>query len=128
MIIKPTMLKVQKGFTLIEVVVALLVLTLTMTGLVQAIGNGANNQRTIEERTLAQWVALNQVAAMQLEQTLAAVGSTNGSVEMAARQWWWQQEVAKTEDPTVNRIRVTVTRETGSEELAQVVGYLRVSP
>jgi len=117
----------QKGFTLLEVIVALVILTLTMSGLVKSIGDGASNQNAIEERTLAQWVTLNQIAMMQLEQSQVSVGSTNGVEEMAGREWAWQQLVEKTTDPSVHRIIVTAGREGQSSELGRTVGYLWVN-
>ncbi len=117
----------QKGFTLLEVIVALVILTLTMSGLVKSIGDGANNQNAIEERTLAQWVALNQMARAQLEQLQVPVGDSDGIEEMAGREWAWKQLIEKTADPLVNRIIVTAGREGQSSELARTVGYLLVS-
>ncbi len=116
----------DKGFTLLEVVVALAILALVMSGLVKSIGDSANNQRAIEARTYAQWVALNRVAETQLAESPTPTGSSNGLIELAARQWQWQQQVDSTDDPAVHRITVTVGREGEASELAQVIGYLFV--
>jgi len=114
----------QTGFTLLEVIVALVILTLTMSGLVKSMGDGANNQLAIEDRTFAQWVALNQMAKMQLVQLHVSVGASNGSEEMAGREWVWEQLIESTSDPSVVRIVVTAGREGQSQELARTVGYL----
>ena len=118
----------HQGFTLLEVIVALAILTLTMSGLVASIGDSAANQNAIEERTLAQWVALNQVAKMQLNETAIRLGDSSGLEEMAGRQWEWQQTVEKTGDPVVHRIVVTAGREGQSSVLARTIGYLLVKP
>jgi len=104
--------------------VALVILTLTMTGLVKGIGDGARNQSVIEEKTYAQWVALNQIAKMQLEVSAITVGGSNGSESMAGRDWQWEQEIGKTSDPSVFRITVTTRGEGQSTDQAQAVGYL----
>ncbi len=114
----------QQGFTLLEVLVALVILTLTMSGLVTSIGDGASNQSALEERTFAQWVALNQVAKMQLEQPNIKKGNKNGVEEMAGRAWSWKQKIESTSDPHVHRIIVTVDREERDSELARTIGYL----
>lgn len=116
----------QKGFTLLEVIVALVILALTMTGLVTSIGDGANNQSAIEERTFAQWVALNQIAEMQLSESKVQLGNSNGVAEMAGRQWEWQQLIEKTSDPLVHRIIVTTSREGQESKLSRTIGYLWV--
>lgn len=117
----------QRGFTLLEVIVALVILALTMTGLVTSIGDGANNQSAIEGRTFAQWVALNQIAKMQLSESRAQLGNSNGVEEMAGRQWEWQQLIEKTGDPLVYRITVTAGREGHASEMAKTIGYLLVN-
>jgi general secretion pathway protein I len=116
----------QKGFTLLEVIVALAILALTMTGLVTSIGNGANNQNALEERTFARWVTLNQIAKMQLGESVVQPGNSSGLEEMAGRQWEWQQTVEKTGDPLVRRVIVTAGREGQSSVLARSIGYLLV--
>ncbi len=116
----------QLGFTLLEVVVALFILALTMGGLVKSIGDGAKNQGAIEERTLAQWVALNRIARMRLEQPDIHTGNSNGVEQMANRDWEWQQQIEKTPDPSVYRVIITVGREGHSSTLARTIGYLWV--
>jgi general secretion pathway protein I len=116
----------QKGFTLLEVIVALVILTLTMAGLVTSVGDGANNQNAIEERTFAQWVVLNQIAKMQLEKSSARLGNSSGVEEMAGREWEWRQTIEKTGDPLVHRIIVTAGRD-GDAEDARAIGYLLVT-
>lgn len=116
----------QNGFTLLEVLVALVILALTMSGLVSSIGDGANIQNALEERTFAQWIALNQIAKMQLSESAAQSGSSSGTEEMAGRVWQWQRRIEKTTDPLVNRIIITAGREGQPSELARVVGYLLV--
>ncbi len=117
----------QTGFTLLEVLVALVILTLAMGGLVKSIGDDAANQNAIEERTFAQWVALNQVAKMQLQEAQIQLGSSEGVEEMAGREWVWHQQIEHTPDPSVHRIIVTVGRDGQSAELTRSIGYLWVT-
>jgi general secretion pathway protein I len=119
-------MRYQNGFTLLEVLVALVILALTMSGLVTSVGEGAHNQNAIEERTFAQWVALNQIAKMQLSKSTVTPGNSDGIWEMAGRQWEWQQHIEKTSDPFVYRIIVTAGREEQQSELARATGYLLV--
>ena len=113
----------QNGFTLLEVIVALAILALIMTGLVTSIGDVATNQNSIEERTFAQWVALNQIAKLQLDEEMAQLGNSNGLEEMAGRQWEWRQTIENTGDPLVHRVIVTAGREGKDSELARAIGY-----
>lgn len=114
----------QAGFTLLEVIVALAILALTLGGLVKSVGDTASNQHTLEERTLAQWVALNRMALTQLAETPAAAGASNGVTKMAGRQWQWSQQIDNTADSAVNRITVIVNRDGNESQLARVIGFL----
>ncbi len=114
----------QNGFTLLEVIVALAILALTLSGLVSSVGDGANNQNALEERTFAQWIALNQITKSQLSKIKARLGNSNGVEDMAGRQWEWHQLIEKTGDPLVYRIIVTAGREGQSTELARTIGYI----
>ena len=51
----------QRGFTLLEVMVALAILALTLGAMIQAGGASARNVAMLRDRTLASWVALNKV-------------------------------------------------------------------
>ncbi len=114
----------QYGFTLLEVIVASAILALVMTGVVVSIGDVATNQSAIEERTFAQWVALNQIAKLQIDEEIAQQGNSSGIEEMAGRQWEWQKTIEKTGDPLVHRVIVTAGREGKTSELARAIGYI----
>jgi general secretion pathway protein I len=115
----------QLGFTLLEVIVALFILAITMGGLVKSIGDVAKNQSAIEERTLAQWVALNQIAKMRLKQPNITLGNSSGVEQMANRSWDWQQQIEKTPDASIYRVVITVSRDQQqSSVLARTIGYL----
>jgi general secretion pathway protein I len=65
----------------------------------------------MQDKTLAQWVAMNKVAEMRLQPTWPSTGRSNGDVDMAGRSWHWQMEVKNTEDKDVRRLEVAVLPE-----------------
>ncbi|MCK5810960.1 MAG: type II secretion system minor pseudopilin GspI [Cocleimonas sp.] len=116
----------SKGFTLIEVMVALLIIAVSLSGAVKVMGNGARNASMLSQKTFAQWVGLNQLTAAKLEGNWLKAGEYRGKAEMAHQKWQWVQKVIKTEIDNVNRLEVSVyvmPRSDGDNPQATVVGF-----
>ena len=98
----------SSGFTLIEVLVALLVVAVALGGAVKVMGSATNNASTLSDKTFAQWVGLNQLTTVKLAGTWLKTGESKGESEMAGRKWEWVLKVIKTEIEDVNRLEVDV--------------------
>jgi type II secretion system protein I len=96
------------GFTLIEVLVALAIVALGMAALMSALTSSANTTVFMRDKTLAEWVALNQIEAVRLALQRPTKGDTDGDAEMAGRKWKWHQEVMETEVKGIMRVDVSV--------------------
>lgn len=81
-----------KGFTLLEVLVALAVAAIGLAGVIKVAGGNAYNAQHLQNKTIAQWVALNQVAELRMTKQFPAVGNAKGDAEMAGRTWYWHQK------------------------------------
>lgn len=96
------------GFTLLELLVAVAILAIAMGALLAGFARYANQAAYLRERSIATWVAHNQLTEIQLEPVWAPTGSRNGETEMAGVTWKWRVEVQKTQDPELRRIDVLV--------------------
>ena len=112
-----------RGFTLIEVLVALFVFAVAMTVLVQSGTHRAQNLNYLRDRTLASWIAADRITAIRLEPDEMSTGSRDGEVEMARRTWFWEADISATEDDTVRRIEVAVRLDEDSEPVARMTGF-----
>jgi general secretion pathway protein I len=102
------------GFTLVEVLVALVIVAFGMGAVLSALSAAAANVSALREKTLAQWVALNQVADTRLNLQAPATGTTQGDLKNFGNgDWHWQQDItALTQIPGLLQITVSVRRYT----------------
>ena len=105
--------KTLQGFTLLEVLVALAVAGIGLAAVIKVAGGNAYNAQYLQERTLAQWVAMNQLAVVRGLNELPDKGKTSGQEELGGRTWYWRQEV---KDAPINLVR---------KELNRLEDYLR---
>lgn len=109
----------QAGFTLIEVLVATAVLALALGSFIVAGAQYADYARYIHDKTVAQWVARNQLVKYQISDGWPDTGTDEGRVEMGHRTWYWRAEISTSPNPAVRRIDVSVYRidpETGQPQ------------
>lgn len=114
-----------RGFTLIEILVALAVIAIALAAIVNETAQHIGNAARLTDRTLAHWVAMNQITAQQLSASWPAVGATTGTAEMADREWHWTLIVSATEDTEVRRLDVEVRIDKEDETpKSSIIAYL----
>lgn len=116
------------GFTLIEVLVALAILAIALSGLIKGGSDNAVNAAYLGEKTMAHWVAMNKVAELQLQMKWPAIGVRHGTAEMGDQEWRWETEINTTPDRDVRRLVVTVSGINDDGVLDSVVAFLPKPP
>lgn len=114
----------QRGFTLIEVMFALLIVALTMGAIVETGGYSARRTSQLTEKTLASWIAQNQITLYRVKKTWTNASSKNGTVEMAGIEWQWKMKISKTDEPLLRRIDVDVFIQDDSDIKASATGFI----
>lgn len=114
-----------RGFTLLEVLVALAVIAIALAAIVGETAQRLRNAARLTDRTLAHWVAMNQITEQQLGTTWPTAGVTTGTVDLAGREWFWTAKVSNTEDADVRRLDVEVRADKGEEKpRSSAIAYL----
>lgn len=97
-----------KGFTLLEVLVALAIFALVAASVLSASARSLQTAARLEDKTLAMWIADNRLSELQLAETPAADGRDQGELEFAGRRWQWQSEIQATSEPSMRRVTLWV--------------------
>lgn len=97
----------QKGFTLLEVLLALLVMGIGLAALVSAGQNSADALSKLTQKSDAFHVA-DQVMMQLYQRSGLQTGQHQGSQKFHSQDWYWRADVQSTDNPRIARIDLKV--------------------
>jgi general secretion pathway protein I len=97
-----------RGFTLIEILVAVAVLAIALSAILAGMTHYASTAGRLKQKTIALWVAHNRLTELELQSAPPATGNSDGEVSMANQKWKWLVEVKSTPDPRLRRVDIRV--------------------
>lgn len=117
----------QQGMTLIEVMVALLVVALALAAAIRSVDAGVVNIDYLKQRSIAQWVAMNYANELQL-QLSTAKSNGQSEIEMAGQVWHVRSKANPTADSSILRVEISVKTDRDTESsLANMITYVSKS-
>jgi general secretion pathway protein I len=97
-----------RGFTLLEILVALAVLAIAMGAVLRATSAVTSNTSDLRMRVLADWVAQNRLALHTARGDWLAVGAQSGEETQAGVRLLWREDISGTSNPSFRRVDVSV--------------------
>lgn len=101
-------MKRARGFTLLEVLVALAVLALSAATVLRQAQQGVRQQQTLELKSYAMWLADDQLAVIGSDTQWPPLGRAERKTDFNGLEWRVVTEVQTTPDPDLRRISVRV--------------------
>ena len=86
----------RKGFSLLEVGVALLILGLAVTAVFQFISSTTLSALNLENRAYARQIANNRLALVQTLEPLVGITERNGQEEFGGKSFFWSEQIETT--------------------------------
>jgi general secretion pathway protein I len=115
----------RRGFTLIEILVALAIVAIGLAAAVRATSQVIAGAESARLRLVATWVAQDRLAEHSARADWLAPGTGTGSASQGPFTFAWRETVSATSDPSLRRIDIAVA---GAERpeyvVARLTGYL----
>lgn len=121
----PESRRLQTGFTLIEVLVALVIAAIALAAISRTAIQSTDTTAALRDRQLAMWVAQNEFAKLTMAHTWPKLDTTTGKEEMGGKTWQWQRKVTSTPEPWLRRVEIQIAEDLEKTTPVILVGFLR---
>jgi general secretion pathway protein I len=123
----PRNLPPSRGFTLVEVLVALMIVAMGLAALMITVSSTARTSGYLRDKTLAQWMALNRLSEVRLNLNKSGLNTDTGEINFANRTWHYDTRYFDTSIATMKRVVVRVyagDAKTKGNPVAESTGFL----
>lgn len=103
-------LRFQRGFTLVEVLVALVIFGVIAASVLKSLQSSVHQQVILEERLTANWIAQQALEELRLQPTWprVPVGTESSQVSFNDEDWEVNTTVTEEANPRLHKITVVV--------------------
>jgi general secretion pathway protein I len=115
----------DSGFSLIEMLAALAILSMAGVALMNALTNTTRAASLAEERALASMAANNVMSELIAERHLANLRDKNGVYELAGRTYDWTLDYEPTDSFELSALTLVITDPDTDREQARLVSFVR---
>ena len=116
----------ERGMTLIEVLVSLVIVSLVLTAASVSVYQVISTANGMRDRMYANWIAQNRLAEFRLANELPETGRSSGEVVYAGVDWSWEATVSETGVENLLRIDVAVGYPDSEDSVRTVTGFVGV--
>lgn len=113
-----------RGFTLIEVMVALTIVAFSLTAVAASMSQMIDAATTMRDRTYASWIAQNKITEIRLANTIPEVGTSSGEIEFGNTDWEWRVVISESGIEDFMRIDVSISLAGEDYVIRTVTGFM----
>ncbi len=116
----------EKGISLIEVVIALAVLAIALSALINSTSSATANTIGLRDKTMAHWVAMNKMAEIRLSGEWPDIGIKKGKSQLAEREWEVETTINGTPEQSIRRVDIRIRKPGDPKEtsLTLLTGFI----
>lgn len=116
----------NKGFTLIEVLISLLILSIALTAIMKATSQNIQDTLYLQNKTIATWVGMEIIAQAQIG--LLNLSTSNDQLsheaDMLGQKWTWQASVVTTPNPRIREFNIDVYSADHQKKWTHLTSYI----
>lgn len=116
----------RQGFTLVEVLVALVIIGTAFAASLRAISSLTKNSWDLRAAMMATWSAENRLSQIRLAQEWPPLGTRSFDCPQAELRLRCQETIVSTPNPSFRRVQVTVID--GSDENHKIITLSQIVP
>lgn len=114
----------SKGFTLIEVLIALAIIAIALTALLKATSQDVVYTERIKENSIGHWVAMQGISMVQLGLLSIQPGEEASQVTaMFGERWYWRAKLSPTPVKRMQKIEIMISKNQSGPFSAPLIGY-----
>ena len=117
------------GLALIEVLVALAILSIALTAIIKSASQNIRNTLYLQNKTIATWIGANAINTIRMG-LLKAPNPPDHLIHTSntlGQNWSWQAVLEATPNPHIKQINIDVFHQPDNHKLAHLESYLYVS-
>lgn len=115
----------NNGFTLIEVLIALLILAIALTAAILAVQTSIRSTDRVYDKLRAHWVAMNVISSMQVGLIPPPTDTPqDGESNLLAKNYRWTTGIDQPSNGAYERVYVDVRLSGTSARLVHLIGFL----
>jgi general secretion pathway protein I len=118
----------ERGMTLLEVMVALMVLAIAGLAAMKTSTEQISNLDYLRQKQVAAWVAENQMTLLRLHNVWPTERWHEGKSEMAEQTWYWRWRGVTTTTPNLRALEIEVHQEADYSQPLALLRTYRIAP